>query len=126
ELGKDLLEPVVPQFRVGYSEGPQFEVFAHAEAAQHMAALGHVDDAGPRDVVGTHGGNVLALEEDAAGLGTHEARYGLERRGLARAIGAEQRDDLTALDLEVDALDGVDLAIGGGEALELEDDVRGQ
>ena len=40
--------------RVGDGEGAEFEVFAHAEAAQHMPALRHVHDAGAGDLVGAH------------------------------------------------------------------------
>ena len=47
---------------------------------------------------------------DVAGGRLREAEDHVDRGGLAGAVGAEERDDLARLDLEVDAADGVDAA----------------
>src|SRR5437763_41945 len=41
-----------------------------------------------------------------------EARYGLEQRGLAGAVGAEQGDDLPLLNVQVDAEQHLHLVVG--------------
>ena len=42
------------------------------------------------------------------------------RRGLAGAVGADQRDQFALRDFEVDALDGLDAAVGDLQALDLQ------
>ena len=60
---------------------------------------------------------VVALPGDVAqhaGLaagGIDDAGEQLERRGLAGAVRAEEGDELALLDVEIDAADGLDLAV---------------
>ena len=49
---------------------------------------------------------VAPVELDAAGVGLLEAGDHPQRRGLAAARGAEQREELALSDLEVEAVDG--------------------
>ena len=56
--------------------------------------------------------HVLAAEEDLAGVGLLEARDHAQGRRLARARGPEHREELAAGDLEVDMVDGDDVAVG--------------
>ena len=49
----------------------------------------------------------------------------LQGRRLAGAVGADQRDDLAAADLERHALQRVDVAVVGVDVLELEDRLAG-
>ena len=42
--------------------------------------------------------DVLALEDDLAGLGLQQRADDVDERGLAGAVGADQRDELALLD----------------------------
>ena len=55
--------------------------------------------------------NALALKDDVAAAAAEKSRNGVERRRLARAVRADKRYDLALVDLEGDALDGVDRAV---------------
>jgi hypothetical protein len=82
ELGENLLQPLSAHTRLADGKGAQFEVLAHAEAPQDVAALRDVYDAGAGDVMGAHGGDVTAREPDLAGLGAQQAGDGLEGGGF--------------------------------------------
>ncbi len=49
-----------------------------------------------------------------------QAGDGAQRRRLAGAVGADQRDDLALVDRERDALERLDRAVGGADVLEFE------
>ena len=55
--------------------------------------------------------DVLALEGDAARRDRMRAGDGAQKRGLAGAVGADQRDRLALLDAEADAAHGLELAV---------------
>ena len=61
--------------------------------------------------MGPHPGDVLALVGDGAGLGVQQTRDGFQVGGFARAVGADQGDDLAFVHMEGDVLDGVDGAV---------------
>src|SRR5690606_14003338 len=124
ELIEDLFETPPALGSVGDREAAELEVLAHAEAAQDVAPLGDVHDPRWGNVVGADRRDGPALEQDAAGAGAHQPGDGLERRGLAGAVGAEESHDLAAANLEIDVLDRIDAAVAGGYVLELQDDVR--
>src|SRR2546426_2520139 len=54
--------------------------------------------------------DVLAAEEDLAAVGLQESADQVDQARLARAVGADQRDDLALADLEVDLVDGMGFA----------------
>ena len=66
----------------------------------------------PRDLVRRHVGDVAAVEFDLAGAGAGLAEDRHHQRRFAGAVGADQRDDLAGIDLEIDALQRLDLAVG--------------
>jgi hypothetical protein len=55
--------------------------------------------------------DALAADLDVAGCRLHEARDHPQRRRLAAARRAEQDDELALGDLEIDALNYVDVAV---------------
>ena len=56
--------------------------------------------------------DTLAQKADfAAGNVAQQARDGAKRGGFSCAVGADQRYDLTFVDLQADSLQGVDLAV---------------
>ena len=62
----------------------------------------------------------LPSKSDMAAAGLEQAGDGVERGGLARAVGADEGDDLALVDLEGDALDGVDVAVVDVHVLDFE------
>ena len=76
-----------------------------------MASLGHQGDALGDDAVGAEGGDVLALEVDAAVGGLHQSGNGAQGGGFARAVGADEGDDLALGYLKGDALYGLNAAV---------------
>jgi hypothetical protein len=67
-------------------------------------------------------GDVVAAEVDPAAARVVEPVDRAERRRLAGAVRAEQRDDLTLAHLECDALKRVDRAVVRVDPVEREDD----
>ena len=68
-------------------------------------------DTRSRVLLRVHAGDVLAGKLDGAALDAHQTADGAQRRGLARAVGADEGDDLALLDGEGDALEGLDAAV---------------
>jgi hypothetical protein len=73
----------------------------------------------PADVVPL-AGNVEAVHAGGAGGGTRQRAEHVDRRALAGAVGAEEAEDLAAGDGERDAADGLDLAVGLDEGLDVD------
>ena len=100
--------------------GAHLQVFRHAHARENPAAFRRLRDAQPGDLVRRHAGDVLAVELDMAGAGARLAEDRHHQRRLAGAVGADQGDDLAGVDLEIDALQRLDLAVGGAQAADRE------
>src|SRR2546425_8768769 len=81
------------------------------EGARHPE-LGHVGRRQPRAVA--------ALEEDAALVGMVEAADDVEQRGLARAVGPDDGEDLPALDVQAHAAQREQSAKAHADPLHLE------
>jgi len=64
----------------------------------------------PPQVVALALGRHVAEHRHLAAGGVEQAGEHLQRRRLARAVRAEEADDLARLDLERDAVDGADIA----------------
>ena len=65
---------------------------------EETPALGRDRRQSPRDAVGGKGRDIDVADADGAAPLLDEAHDRLERRGLAGAVGAEQRDGLAAAD----------------------------
>ena len=105
--------PVEPGDVAGHR---RLEVLVDGQVLEHLAALGHQHDAEAGDVMRRPVLDAPALVEDAA-LGdarvveAEEARDGPQRRGLAGAVGAEQRHDAAARTRQRHALHRGDHAV---------------
>ncbi len=93
---------------VAAGEGAELEVFQRRHVGDDAPALHHLEDAAADDLVGIDAVDALAVEHDLAArdlavLGLEQARDRLQRRRLAGAIGAEQRDDRALGHLEAQA-----------------------
>ena len=104
--------------------GAHREVLLDGQRAEHAAAFGHHGETLAHELEGGTARHVLAGVADGAVLHRLQAGDALQRRRLAGAVGADQADELAAVDVEVDALDGVDAAVRDLDARELEQRVR--
>ena len=95
----------------GAGEAAHFQIFAHGHLLEHAPALGAERHAQRNHLAGRHADDVLAVKGHLAGARLEQAGDGVERGGLARAVGADEGDDLALVDLEGDALDGVYVAV---------------
>ena len=94
------------------------DLAAHEDVADdrlldgERAVLEHGLDAGIARARGVPMGLDLAAHENLAAGRLDRAGEHLDQCRLARAIVAEQADDLAAVDMEIDAADGEDPAVG--------------
>jgi hypothetical protein len=65
-------------------------------------------------------GGFPAEDLDPAGGRAEQAERGVDRRGLAGAVGAEQGDGLATGDVQVDPVDGHGGAVPDGQPLDVE------
>ena len=78
---------------------------------EHTAAFRALRQAQLHDLVGGHGINRRAHEVDRAGFCAQQTGDRIQDGALTGAVRTDQRDDLTLVDLEGNALDGVDAAV---------------
>src|SRR5690606_1487240 len=86
----------------------QAQVLGVGQVGEHLAALGHHRDAPPHDLMRLQPDELLTLEADAALSGFDDAGDAAQSRALARAVRAQERDDLPLLDVERDAVQCAD------------------
>ncbi len=80
------------------------DVLFDAHAAEDRRLLGQIADAHARALVHGLGGDVLAIQADAAIVRRDQAGDHVETGGLAGAVRPEQAHDLAAMQGEADAL----------------------
>src|ERR1700694_5714044 len=132
ELAEDV-ERLIPYLGVaiGQGEEPARHALSGEDGERHVVEerelvkevhdLEAPRDAGLDPAVHRQRGDVLAAEHDAPAVGMEEPADQVHHARLARAVGANQRQDLAFLDLEVDLVDGVGLAEGLAQLLGLEE-----
>ena len=62
-----------------------------------------------------------AVDEDLAGVGGVRARQRVHQRRLAGAVAADEADDLAGVEVDADAVDGVDAAEGHADVAQLDE-----
>ena len=118
-----LLELVAAEAEVGRAEAD-----VGADRAHEQLVVGVLeDDADPAaDLGDVVLGDREAADRDAARAGGQDAVEVQHQRGLAGAVGAEQRDPLALVDVEVDAVERlVAVGVGEGQAADVEDGGHG-
>ena len=105
---------------VGLGVGTHVQIFFHGHVQEHMASFGNMGKARFHDFMGAHALDALALVDHIAGLGFQQAGDGLQGGGLTGTIGTDQGDDLALIDLEGNALDGVDVAVVNVDVIDLQ------
>ncbi len=96
------------------------EVFLHRQALKDLPPFGAMRQAQTHDLFGTRAGNVTPLEMDGSSRWTGDAGNGIEQRGLARPVRPENDDDLTRINLEIDAFKNADAPVSRAEPGDLE------
>ena len=91
------------------------DVFADAHHREQREVLEHHVD-GP--AIRRHAAHRLAADRDGSGVGRKEARDHPQQRRLAAARGAEERDQLTLADLQVDLMKHRGVAIADHHLVE--------
>ena len=94
----------------------------NTQRAKHLAAFGAMADAAARTQIGAQAADVFAGKRDAARAQGLQAGNGAQKRGLARAVGAYQRNRLACMDLQRNTLERKDLSI---TALQARDSQQG-
>jgi hypothetical protein len=92
------------------------QVLVDREVVEQLDRLEGPGQAEARAPVGAQAPDVAAPEHDPPGGGPGVAGQGVDHRGLARAVGADQPVDGTLRDLQVDVGDGHDPAVGDAQA----------
>ncbi len=88
---------------------------------EQLDVLEGTGDAECRDLVRRHVGDVGAVEAEPARGRLVDAAHQVEDGGLARAVGADDGEDLALLDGEAHAVDGADAAEVDRELVGLEE-----
>jgi hypothetical protein len=88
------------------------QVFQNCHAAKYAATFRDHAQALAHQIPRTQTGNVDALVADAPSLGPHAPGDGFQGGGFARAVGANQADQLTRKDFQIHPFDRLDAAIG--------------
>src|SRR5258708_7349893 len=89
----------------------ELHVLGHAHAREQSAALWHIGDTAARDLGRGAAGQLLGRKRDSAARWWRNADDRLEHSRFARAIAAEQRDDLFFAHIEGDVAQDMALAI---------------
>ena len=107
-------------FLVGAGKRAHLKVLAHAQARKNAPALGRLQHAQVHDLVRGNLVDALAFEHNLTLARRRDARDRAQRGALARAVRADQRDDLALLDGDRDAFERVDIAIVGMNVIQFQ------
>src|SRR5262249_41018952 len=100
--------------------GSQQQIFFDRHAGKGFLALGDLHQAASHDTIGSQAIDALAVESDRAAPRFEQSRRGLEKGGLARAVAAEQRHDLTTVDLEASAVEDLQAVVASNQIFDVE------
>ncbi len=96
------------------------QVFVHREVPEDLASLGHITHAQARNAVRRGAGHVLAEEFDLALARRRQPHDRAHRRGLARAIAAQQRDEFAFAHGHRHAFENMAFVVVGMNVVEFE------
>src|SRR5205814_4888200 len=89
----------------------EHQVLVHREICEDLPSLRHLHDPQTHQAIWAHPVDAPTVELDCAPRRPEEAGDHPQRRGLARAVRSEQRDDAPLGDLETDAVQGADAPV---------------
>ena len=107
-----------PDPAIGVEMAADLDVLQHRQILEKLHELEGANEARRCDRLGRAAGDVLACEDDAAGIRRLEAGNQIEQRGLARTVWADQGGDATICDVEVDRIYGDEPAKPPSHALQ--------
>jgi hypothetical protein len=87
------------------------QIFFDSHSREHSTPLGHVTDAHRDEFVGFDLRDIAALVGDRATRRRVQPRDHAQRRGFSGAVGSEQSDDLSLLDVEGDSVQGLNRSV---------------
>ena len=99
-------------------EGAHLEVLLDGHPREDPATFGNLDDALGGHLVDLESRDLLAEQLDRARARGEKARDRLERRRLAGTVRADERHDLAFVDVDGDALEGLDLPVEGVDVVD--------
>src|SRR3546814_13933362 len=79
-------------------------VIGNTELAEHRGLLRQIAEAQTRAQMHGQGGDVAAIKDNFAAIGTHQTDDHVETGGFAGPIGAEQADDLAGIQAEAEEI----------------------
>ncbi len=121
EQGVDTFQIRVEAVGIVGNDRAHLQILEHRHAREDAPALRRLHDAEPRDLVHRELRDVASLKQNAAVAGAGAAKDRHHQRGLARAVAADQRDDLALIDIETDAVQDRQHAVTGGDVLDGEE-----
>src|SRR5262245_66356816 len=83
-----------------WDQSAHSEIFGNGECREDLPSLRNLADPEIADLMAWPSGNVRVPINDPAARGLVHPRYGADERALAGAIGADDRNDSTLLDLD--------------------------
>jgi len=91
------------------------QILQHGQRREDLAPLRHIADAETRASIGRQVRHIPALELHLSAGGAHSADEGLQKRGLAHAVVAEDAYELALGDCKGDAVQDLDAPVSGGK-----------
>ena len=101
-------------------EAAHHQVFFHSQAGKHPATFRHHGNALAHDARSVLADQLFTLVADAATARLGRAAEGHQQGRLAGTVGADQGDNLTLTDFDVDVMQRLNLAVEGGNVLEIQ------
>src|SRR5450759_2277518 len=101
------------------------EVLTYAQRLEDVLELRHITDALPRQLGQRQARHVLPVQLDPAAHQSGDAENRLQQRALAGSVGADNRDDLTRLDVDVDVVHDRSIAVAGRQTANRQRGSRG-
>ena len=123
QLEGDLAHPPAGERQVAQAHPTQLEVGPHRHPREDVASLGDVADPPLQQLDLGAPCQVLAVVPDAARSDLEHAEDRLEGRGLAGAVGPDDRADGVARNLEGGSVEDGGRAVAGDDVLHVQDDV---
>ncbi len=112
EEGKDTLAILLDDLHIPFEYvSAHIQILVHRQGAEDFTPFGRVGNTLLYDVVGWHIGDVLPPEVDLALTRPDQARDSAQRGCLSGPVSPDERDDLSFLHLQPEALQGVDVAV---------------
>ena len=101
-----------------------FKVFLHGHLEEDSAPFGNQGQTLGDNLMTRRFDQRFTQKSDISGLAVEQAGDGIQRGGFSRAVGADQGNDLTLVDLEGNAFDGMDAAVINVDVFHFQDGVH--